>query len=76
MFQSQGTAPFNQDISGWDVSSVTNMSVMFANVAQNFTQMNQDLSSWDVSNVTNCALFANNANLWTDPQPNFTACTP
>ena len=76
MFQSQGTAPFNQDISGWDVSSVTNMSAMFSNTAQNFTQMNQDLSSWDVSNVTNCALFANNANLWTEPQPNFTACTP
>ena len=76
MFQSQGSAPFNQDISGWDVSSVTNMSAMFSNTAQNFTQMNQDLSSWDVSNVTNCALFANNANFWTEPQPNFTACTP
>ena len=76
MFQSQGTAPFNQDISGWDVSSVTNMSAMFSNTTSNSTQMNQDLSSWDVSNVTNCLLFANNANLWTEPQPNFTACTP
>ena len=76
MFQSQGTAPFNQDISGWDVSSVTNMSAMFSNTAQNFTQMNQDLSSWDVSNVTLCGNFANNANLWTEPKPNFTACTP
>jgi len=76
MFQSQGTAPFNQDISGWDVSNVTNMAAMFSNVSQNQTQMNQDLSSWDVANVTNCVIFAQNANLWTQPKPNFTACTP
>jgi len=76
MFQSQGSAPFNQDISGWDVSNVTNMSAMFYNVSANQTQMNQDLSSWDVSNVTSCALFAQNANFWTEPKPNFTACTP
>jgi surface protein len=76
MFQSQGSAPFNQDISGWDVSNVTNMAAMFSNVSQNQTQMNQDLSSWDVANVTNCVIFAQNANLWTQPKPNFTACTP
>ncbi|SVD51279.1 uncharacterized protein METZ01_LOCUS404133, partial [marine metagenome] len=39
---------FNGDISSWDVSSVTSMSLMFQTV-QNF---NQDLSGWDVSNVT------------------------
>ena len=39
---------FNQDISSWDVSNVTNMGGMFAN-EQVF---NQDISSWDVSNVT------------------------
>jgi surface protein len=39
---------FNQDISSWDVSNVTNMSGMFSD-AKNF---NQDISSWDVSNVT------------------------
>ena len=76
MFQSQGTAPFNQDISGWDVSNVTNMAAMFDNVSQNQTQMNQDLSSWDVANVTTCFFFDRNANLWTEPKPNFTACTP
>ena len=39
---------FNEDISSWDVSSVTNMVHMF-NRANNF---NQDISSWDVSSVT------------------------
>ena len=40
---------FNQDISTWDVSSVTNMNDMFY-FASNF---NQDISGWDVSSVTN-----------------------
>ena len=40
---------FNQDISSWDVSNVTDMGYMFA-VA---TVFNQDISSWDVSSVTN-----------------------
>ena len=40
---------FNQDISSWDVSNVTNMSFMFS-YTENF---NQDISNWDVSNVTN-----------------------
>jgi len=39
---------FNQDISDWDVSNVTNMSWMFSRT-DNF---NQDISGWDVSNVT------------------------
>ncbi|MGY8887112.1 MAG: BspA family leucine-rich repeat surface protein, partial [Flavobacteriales bacterium] len=38
---------FNQDISSWDVSNVTDMSYMFAG-----TSFNQDISTWDVSNVT------------------------
>ena len=38
----------NQDISEWDVSSVTDMSWMFYS-ADSF---NQDLSGWDVSSVT------------------------
>ncbi|CAJ1935318.1 unnamed protein product [Cylindrotheca closterium] len=42
-------AVFNQDISSWDVSSVTDMGYMF----QLATAFNQDLSSWDVSSVTN-----------------------
>jgi surface protein len=38
---------FNGDISGWDVSNVTNMSFMFGK-----SKFNGDISSWDVSNVT------------------------
>jgi surface protein len=41
------TDSFNQDISGWDVSSVVNMGAMFRE-AQSF---NQGISNWDVSNV-------------------------
>jgi surface protein len=40
---------FNQDLSNWDVSSVTNMEQMFRGA----TSFNQDLSNWDVSSVTN-----------------------
>jgi surface protein len=40
---------FNQDISNWDVSNVTNMRHMFRRAAS----FNQDLSNWDVSSVTN-----------------------
>ena len=39
---------FNQDISGWDVSNVTNMAFMFYDCES----FNQDISKWDVSNVT------------------------
>ena len=37
---------FNQDISSWDMSSVTNMSVMFGG------DFNQPIGDWDVSSVT------------------------
>ena len=40
---------FNQDISSWDVSNVTNMAGMFWGCKT----FNQDISSWDVSNVKN-----------------------
>ena len=44
-----GNTSFNQDISSWDVSRVTDMSSMFYGA----TAFNQDISSWDVSKVTN-----------------------
>ena len=42
-----GASLFNQPINHWDVSTITNMSGMFAN-----TVFNQPLDNWDVSNVT------------------------
>jgi len=39
---------FNQDISGWDVSSVTDMRLIFASASA----FNQDISTWNVSSVT------------------------
>ena len=38
---------FNQDISSWDVSNVTNMHGMFYNCEA----FNQDISDWNASNV-------------------------
>ena len=40
---------FNRDISGWDVSKVTNMQQMF----EGASSFNQDISSWNTSEVTN-----------------------
>ena len=40
---------FNDDISNWDVSSITNMFRMFHSASS----FNQDIGSWNVSSVTN-----------------------
>ncbi len=37
---------FNQDLSTWDVSTVTNMGSMFGG-----SKFNQDISNWDVNQV-------------------------
>jgi surface protein len=58
---------FNQNLSSWDTSNVTNMYGMF----QSATAFNQDLSSWDVSSVANYAYFDFNTPQWTLPKPNF-----
>merc|ERR1711903_159723 len=51
------------DISGWDVSEVTDMRSLFS-TAHNF---NQDLSGWDVSAVTDMAcMFADAHNFSQD----------
>ena len=50
----QGATAFNQDISGWNVSEVTNMSSMF----QDASAFNQDISGWDISKVTNYTNFS------------------
>jgi len=41
--------PFNLDMSGWDVSNITNMEGLF----WGRKYFNQDIGKWDVSNVTN-----------------------
>ncbi|WP_089354861.1 LamG-like jellyroll fold domain-containing protein [Ekhidna lutea] len=46
MFRAAGT--FTGDLSGWDVSTITDMSFLFSS-----TSFNGDISSWDVSSVTN-----------------------
>jgi prepilin-type N-terminal cleavage/methylation domain-containing protein len=67
MFYSTSATIFNQNISGWDVSKVTNMNQMF----QGATSFNQDLSRWNVSSVTSKPPtdFSTGATSWTLPKP-------
>jgi surface protein len=51
---------FNQDISSWNVSNVTNMSFMF----YFNTSFNQNISSWNVSNVTNMSSMFQSATMF------------
>ena len=68
---------FNQPLDNWDVSNVTRMDSMFeCGTGGNNGVYNQDLSSWSVANVTLCGDFSGSQPNWTQPQPNFTACTP
>jgi surface protein len=64
---------FNQDISGWDTSSVKNMDAMFCHA----NSFNQDLSQWCVSEITsNPDSFDREANDWTLPnsRPDWGTC--
>ncbi|MFZ9044525.1 MAG: BspA family leucine-rich repeat surface protein [Cyclobacteriaceae bacterium] len=58
---------FNGDLTGWDVSNVTNIWGMFRGYSGfdwdgteiiSLTPFNGDLSNWDVSNVTYCSFFS------------------
>ena len=57
------TTDFNQDISSWDVSNVTDMGFMFANA----TAFNQPTGNWDVSNVTHMKQMFYNAASFNQP---------
>ena len=46
-----GAIRFNQPLSGWNVSSVTNMKDMFGGRWEEPTIFNQDITGWDVSKV-------------------------
>ena len=45
---------FNQDLSKWDTSNITNMHAMFYKA----TDFDQNISNWNVSNVTDSDSFA------------------
>ena len=52
----------NQDLSNWDVSSVTSMWGMF----ERARQFDQDISSWDISSVTDMTSMFSRANALSD----------
>jgi surface protein len=66
---------FNQNISNWDVSSVTDMRYMFYSWSFNLP-FSYNLSSWNVSNVNNCLNFINQSISRTSfTIPSFTNCS-
>jgi surface protein len=46
------TANFNEDITGWDISSATNVEAMFLGASS----FNQPIGAWDLSSVTDMGL--------------------
>mgnify|MGYP000038182321 CR=1 FL=1 len=60
MFYTLTNSVFNQDISSWDVSNVTDMIGVFHRA----NSFNQDISSWDVSNVQKMSDMFNTAKVF------------
>ena len=54
---------FNEDISGWDTSSVVDMSYMFVDAAA----FNRSIGNWDTRNVTNMAAMFENSAVFNQP---------
>ncbi len=63
MSQTFADSDFNRDISGWDTSSVTTMSQMFAGTLY----FNQTLDTWDTSSVTDMSDMFNKADAFNRP---------
>jgi len=55
-----GAASFNQDLSGWDTSNVTDMSNMFYDAVE----FNGNISTWNTSNVTDMSYMFNGATVF------------
>lgn len=60
---------FNQDISGWETSNVSNMQSMF----ENAVSFNQSLASWNISNVTNMTDIFRKINYYSMSNENYSA---
>ena len=58
---------FNQDLSSWDVSNVTDMSCMF----ENCKSFNKDLSKWNVLKVQDNLLMFHNCPIKKEYKPKF-----
>jgi len=58
---------FNQDVSGWNMASVTNTSNMFGSASS----FNQDLTGWNVGSVTNMATMFDNSGMSRTNYDNF-----